>query len=161
MRLHLLSDHWRTRILRSSHTRVYLSRDHISWIPDCSIRQGSLCPISRTRYHSLDTHTGFDQYMSQSQYSPPHWSDSPIYQLWWIVSVFSHDRYRDTPLDLSTYGVSTTESLRYPPCQATSHILKIPEFGNFLYLSRHYIRHPYALWLHPYSFIRSQFFANW
>ena len=132
MRFYFLGDCRRTLILRSHHVDRDISDDHSSRIPHCSFSERSICEISRTRYHYLDTHPSVDQYRSQSQYRPTHWRYSSIRQLWWIIIICSDDWCWDTPLDLPTYGIQASESIRNITSQKTSDILKkIPsEFGR-------------------------------
>jgi hypothetical protein len=124
VRFYLLSDSRRALIVWRIHPDWYVPDDHIPLIPYCSISERSICPVSRTRYHDMDIGTSFDQYMSQSQYSAPHRSHSPIRELWWIITICTHDRCRYTPLNLSAYGIQATESLRYTPREEACHLLK-------------------------------------
>ena len=124
MRLYFLGNCRGARFPRSHHIDRDISDDHTSRISDCSVCEGSICEISRTRYHYLDTYPSLDQYRSQSQYRPTLGCDPPIRQLWWIITICPHDRCRDTPLYLSPYGVQATESVGDTTSQKTSHVLK-------------------------------------
>ncbi len=147
MRLHILSDCRGARVFWGHHTDRDISDDHTSRIPHCEVGEGSICEISRTRYHYLDTDPGLDQYRSQSQYRPTHGCDPPIRQLWWIITLRPHDRSRDPPLDLSTYGVQASELVRNPKGQTTSHLLKksLSKLKGIFFIHRYVRRHHFCM----------------
>lgn len=123
-RLHLFSSCGRARIFWSDITHNCIYAHRLSRILYCPIGEGSICKVSCRRHQYMDSYTSLYQYWCQSQYCATHRSDTSICELWWIFTLLSDDGCWYDALSISTYGISSTKSLRYFTSKAKSFILE-------------------------------------